>query len=440
MSGGHFTILVFARLRALKGEGGITLVEGLIAMTLFLVVATGLVGVLTAGIASHRYARENTFAQQKAMEQIELARRLTYDKVGIASGNPPGDLQATTPLTLNGLKATMTTQVSFVDDAVPGSYATLANYKKVVVTVTRDGNSKVLTRQVTYIAPVNRAPYGGINNAIVNVLVTDEALNTPVPSVTVWLTNGPSTDRSDTTDAAGRVSFPSLLTGSQKYKITVPSSSGYETLTEYQPPNAAAEFALSASQTKDAALRIYKKHVVNVTVEDSSGNPYTSALTLYAGSDRRGEAIPITGPTYTLQKLAGEWLVPGVSYSFAARTASGLFSATVPAGQLPVGYPGNLSSDVVLQLSSGTFSTLNATVTVTDSSGTKLANARVDITSGPVPTYVTGVTASNGTVTLAVPLGNGYTITAWDSSGLRKSTPLTNQNISSNQNFSVTVN
>jgi len=43
-------------------------------------------------------------------------------------------------------------------------------------------------------------------------------------------------------------------------------------------------------------------------------------------------------------------------------------------------------------------------------------------------------------VTLAVPLGNGYTITAWDSSGLLKSTPLTNQNISSNQNFSVTVN
>jgi len=242
-------------------------------MTLFLVVAMGLVGVLTAGIASHRYARENTFAQQKAMEQIELARRLTYDKVGIASGNPPGDLQATTPLTLNGLKATMTTQVSFVDDAVPGSYATLANYKKVVVTVTRDGDSKVLTRQVTYIAPVNRAPYGGINNAIVNVLVTDEALNTPVPSVTVWLTNGPSTDRSDMTDAAGRVSFPSLLTGSQKYKITVPSSSGYETLTEYQPPNAAAEFALSASQTKDAALRIYKKHVVNVTVEDLVREP-----------------------------------------------------------------------------------------------------------------------------------------------------------------------
>ena len=56
---------------------------------------------------------------------------------------------------------------------MPTSYATAANYKKVTVTVTRDRDSKQLTRGVTQVAPGRARRYGGINKAIINVQVVD---------------------------------------------------------------------------------------------------------------------------------------------------------------------------------------------------------------------------------------------------------------------------
>ena len=78
------------------------------------------------------------------------------------------------------------------------------------VTVLRARDSKQLTNEVTYVAPPARAPYGGINLAIVNVQVVDFALNTPVADATVNLSTGPSAPRSDTTDSTGTVTFAAL--------------------------------------------------------------------------------------------------------------------------------------------------------------------------------------------------------------------------------------
>ena len=71
----------------------------------------------------------------------------------------------------------MVTQISYINDPTPTSYATAANYKRITVTVTRNLDSKQLIRSVTYVAPSTRAPYGGINNAIINATVTDYALS-----------------------------------------------------------------------------------------------------------------------------------------------------------------------------------------------------------------------------------------------------------------------
>src|SRR3972149_2903695 len=241
-------------LGSVRGEAGVTLIEMLIATTIFPLVASSLATVLTSAINSHKPARERTIAEQTAMGEIEEIRRLNYDDVGISGGNPPGTLQATQTVDVTGLEATLRIQVSYVNDPTPTSYATSANYKKVTVTVTRAAGSVVLAREVTYVAPPARAPYGGINNAIINAQVVDFGNNTPVEGVTVNLGTGPSAPRSDATDATGTVTFPALTANPTSgpdayYDLTVDLPSGYAILPEDVPPGAAAHGQLPPGQT-----------------------------------------------------------------------------------------------------------------------------------------------------------------------------------------------
>ena len=194
-----------------RSEAGISLVEGLFAIALLAVVGVGVVTVLTAGIASQRLSRERTIAEQAVSDQIEVIRRLPYSTVGTVSGNPPGTVPATRAISVRGLTATLRTQIAFVNDPVPTSYATAANYKRVKVAVVRDSNLTQLAQGVTYVAPPGRAPYGGINSAIVNAEIVDYALDEPVTGVTVNLATGPSAPRSDTTtQGTGIVTFSAL--------------------------------------------------------------------------------------------------------------------------------------------------------------------------------------------------------------------------------------
>ena len=91
------------------------------------------------------------------MEQVELIRRMPYDSIGLANGNPPGTLRRLGRSGLTGIKATMKVEVRYVDDQTPNGYRTYANYKQVVVTITRDRDSKQLAREMTYISSATRA-------------------------------------------------------------------------------------------------------------------------------------------------------------------------------------------------------------------------------------------------------------------------------------------
>ena len=51
----------------------------------------------------------------------------------------------------------MTTDVDWVADTTPGTFATFANYKKITVKITNNRNGAVLTSVVTYVAPPGRS-------------------------------------------------------------------------------------------------------------------------------------------------------------------------------------------------------------------------------------------------------------------------------------------
>jgi hypothetical protein len=277
----------------------------LIATVLFLAISTTLATVLTSSVSSHRLSREKTVAEQIAADQIESIRRLPYDSLGVVGGNPPGTIPATETVTVRGLTATVTTQVSYVNDPTPTSYATAANYKRVTVTVVRARDSQQLARQVTYVAPPTRAAYGVINQAIINVQIVDLGNNTPVPGVTVSLGTGPSAPRSDTTDEAGSVTFAALTPNPTSgpgdyYDLAVSAPSGYELLGDDVSPGSAAHVQLAPGQTFDTALRVYRPATIGVILHDADGTTFAGAATVTVSSSRGSESFGNNGSQHSV--------------------------------------------------------------------------------------------------------------------------------------------
>lgn len=382
--------------RALAREQGFTLIEVVLASVIFIGVATALLGTLTSSIVVHDLSRERTFAQQAATEQIECIRRLAYQDVGLyPSGNPTGRIGDTTvatqdyckasPAALNktGVAATMTTNVSYADDPGPSSYSTGANYKKVAVNVTRDSDGAALASQVTFVAPVQRAPFGGINNAILNVTVSDLALNTPLQGATVSLANGPSGPRSGTTDSAGLVSFAALLPGtpSDYYDISV-AKTGYVTFVDDIPPLAPAHKNLAPASTVPATIRIYKPATINLGVTDGVGGPvHTGATTVKITSALTSttQTYSVTGGSSAITTFGGQPLRPGVDYTVRGYTGAGLCSAA-ESKTVPDAYPTTLSTAYTVALEPCSVGTLVVDVTQL---GGPAGGASVTVSAGP---------------------------------------------------------
>jgi type II secretory pathway pseudopilin PulG len=402
------------RLRALgRGDEGFTLIETLMSLTLLATVMAPLIGVLMAAGVTQSLSRERTLAQQTAVAQVESIRALPYASVGTVDGNPPGTVPATRRVGLTGLVADVLTRVSYVNDPTPTAYVTNADYKKVTVTVLRSSDTKLLAKETTYVAPPGRAPYAGVNDAIVRAQVIDYVLNTPVAGATVTLGTGPSAPRNDATDAGGIALFPALTanpaTGSQSYYDITTSLLGYQTLRDDISPAAAAHSRVAPGQTFTTVLRVYRPATISIALRDAAGSPYAGASTVTVASARAAQAFPVTGGSLTVTQIGGEPVVPGLRYTVAAQTPSSLYAPAV-AQPVPTTYPTDLSSSFALSFGATPLATQTLTVKVQSSSGAALGNARVDVTAGPASVYLTGTSDATGTATFAVPAGAAYTV------------------------------
>ena len=408
--------LGFLRLRPrLHGEDGFTLIEVLFALILFAGLAAAMAGVLTSSISANKLARQRTIADQAALEQIETIRRLPYDDVGLLLGNPPGLVSPTATVNQTGLKATATIQIAYVDDPTPTSYETTANYKRVIVTVTRDSDGKVLAREITYVAPESRTPFGGVNLGIVQATVNDYALDVPVEGATVNLLLGPSAPRSDVTDATGQVTFSKLTPNatvvcpSDCYDLTA-ALGGYVMLDSPHRVN------LGPGQTVNPTLQIYKPATVNFSLLlGGSPLPGQAFVKLTSARDGATETYAVTNGVWTgVNTLAGVPIVPGVQYTAEAwRNGVPLCSTTPVTQYVPDDYPTVMSSTITLTM--GACPSGDVAVTVLWGTGGPAPAATVTLSAGPyaLAPPITGVTNAAGQVTFSnVPAGAGYTVDA----------------------------
>lgn len=396
----------------LGNQSGFTLIEAVFAMVLFAGLAAAMAGLLTSAISANKLARQRTIADQAALEHIESIRRLDYDDVGTILGNPPGVVNATTPINLTGLDATIFTQIRYVDDPTPTSYETSANYKRVLVVVRRDDDNRLLARELTYVAPTSRTPFGGVNLAIVQPTVIDYGLNVPLENVTVDLLTGPSAPRSDVTDATGQVAFQKLTPNatptcpSDCYDLTA-------TLSGYVQLDAPTRVNVGPGQTATPTIQIYRPSTINVVLLNSGGGPYSAPATVRLTSARNGatETFSVTGGSAAITAVAGEQIVPSVQYTAEAWTTGFPLCATPVTQYVPDDYPSVLTSTFTLTLGPCPSGNVNVTVTW---GGSPAPGATVTLSGGPYAlSPVTGTTNAAGQVVFTnVPSGGGYTVTA----------------------------
>ena len=378
------SVAFLRRLPRSRGEGGFTLIEAVFAMVLFAGLAAAMAGLLTSAISGNKLSRQRTIADQVAMEQIESIRRLDYEDVGTILGNPPGTWPATTSVNVAGFDATVTVQIRYVDDPTPTSYETTANYKRVIVTVRRDSDNRVLAREVTYVAPTSRTPFGGVNLAIIEPLVIDYGLNVPVEGVTVDLLTGPDAPRSDVTDATGKVSFKKLTPNatancpSDCYDLTAD-------LPGYVQLDAPTRINVGPGQTATPTIQIYRPSTINLDLRNSGGGQLSGTAFVKLTSARNGitQTFTVTGGTAAITTVAGEPIVPSVQYTAEAWTTGTPQCATPVTQYVPDDYPDDLTSTFTLTMGACPSGSIAATVTW-GSGGPAAAGATVTISGGPV--------------------------------------------------------
>ena len=402
------TFTFFSRRASVKSEDGFGLIELVVASTLFIVVSAPLTGVLLASITQQKLARERTLAAQTAETAIEAVRALPYESVGLQNGNPSGTVAPSltaAQLGIVGLNANVNTKISYVNDAPATAYLTMADYKKVVVTVLRAADSKQLTQEVTYVAPPGGGAVAGQNQGIVQVQVIDSVLNMPVPGATVTLSNGPSPTRNDTTDATGKVVFPALLptNATNPYYDIAASSTGYTTLKDDVSPSTAAHTPIAGGQTFTTILRVYKAATIFVVPKNADGSTYTGSATATIGSTRGAQSFTFSGGQLQVTTIAGEAVVPNLQYTARVLASNGQYT-TASTLLVPNSYPADLTSTFPLTLT-GTPATMpTLTVKVVNSVGQKVVGATVNINGGPGSNIsLIGTTDATGAAVVSVP-------------------------------------
>jgi prepilin-type N-terminal cleavage/methylation domain-containing protein len=210
-----------------NAEAGLTLIEVIIAMMIFAVVAAGVAFVLVSSLSTTRDARAREVATNLAARDIDLAR---------AASDVTTVVDAVTTTTVSGITYTLTRKTGWISstgaDSTCGSAGGVLMYKHVNDRVTWTGarTSKTQVQADTLIAPSGRLNDPALGTILVSVL---GATGTGVSGVTVnaapTATNAAGAAALSTSPLATDVQGCSyiLKVAPGNYLVSVSKSGGY---------------------------------------------------------------------------------------------------------------------------------------------------------------------------------------------------------------------
>ncbi len=227
---------LFAQMGNPQTKKGLTLIDSIIGISIFVFAFWAIIGVLQGGIRLSGLNKARIGAVALVNEQFEFVRSLSYPNVGTIAGIPPGNIPQEEQIVLNNITYTRKTLVEYYDSPEDGLVSSVppdpipTDYKRVKITLEWNFRGKTKSFfSVTNIVPPGIETIVGGGTLIVNVL---DSVSQPLPGADVRIVNtalGVDTTRS--TDINGQVlKFGSVA--ASDYEITV-SKSGYTTAQTY---------------------------------------------------------------------------------------------------------------------------------------------------------------------------------------------------------------
>lgn len=218
-----------------------TLVEILVAVSVFAIVGGAIMSLLFSGIRAVRTNEARITAIGLAQQQMELIKNLPYNDVGVIGGYPVGTIAPVANQTINNVTYTVTTAIEYVDDSYDGvvpADALNADYKQIHVEVEwtpSGGEPAPPIIVVTNIVPngLENTTAGGtlwieVYDPTVEPIEQIEGATVDIQAPSVI----PPISITAQTDIDGRFIQPGLPPGTEAYHITV-SKAGYSTAQTY---------------------------------------------------------------------------------------------------------------------------------------------------------------------------------------------------------------
>ena len=308
-------------------EGGFTLVELVVAIVVLAIVTTAGFALISALVRSAVVAKRQAAASTLATNQMEYLKSLPYDNLAVAGGPIVSNstIPASFTTTIDGDKFTVTTSISYVDDAYDGcgSYPTQAlkqkycvnypppanapsvdtnpaDYKDVNVSVT-DNTGVALAALDTHIAALVAETASNTGALFINVV--DDGGN-PVSGATVSVSNpttSPVVNVSDTTDQNGTVIFYDLPPSTSGYHYQVSASkTNYSSLAtivpngSLQPTYSSQNLSAQSSSYVTLTLKPEGQNSLIIETTDTSGNPLPNAKIYVKGGYKKYTATSDT--------------------------------------------------------------------------------------------------------------------------------------------------
>jgi prepilin-type N-terminal cleavage/methylation domain-containing protein len=301
-------------------DDGFTLTELVISLVVLSVVVFSLTGLFTSLVHSAVIAKEKAVASTLATNQMEYLKSLPYDSLAVAGGSiyATNLLPASSTQTVNGVKYTVKTSISYVDDAydgcgsypnqtlkqtycrnypppsgAPATDSNPADYKIANVTVYNPDSTQLASVDTQISARV--AETASTTGALfVNV---NDSSGAPVSGATVNVvdnTVSPAVNVSDSTDENGIAIFYGLPPDTNNYDYTITASdNGYSTLTtivpsgSLQPTYPSQKIFSQQSSYVTLTIKLQGPDSLLLETTDTNGNPLPNVKVYVKGGYKK---------------------------------------------------------------------------------------------------------------------------------------------------------
>lgn len=253
----------------LKNKTGFSLVEGIVAVGVFLIIMTSLFSLFHNIYGAIRNNKARIVANGIAMEQLEVIRGMDYDNVRTSTGwVPVGPIPSDRTLDRSGVHFTVQVDIGRVDDPydykddtpAPNTDLFSLDYKKARVRVS--WTSLVSGGTETVAMSTNVVPPGieGLTSGKGGILITVfNASGQPVPNAVVDITNSAKgwSSLGNLTDLNGNLFvlniYPSDAAPAGNYRIVV-SKAGYNSDQTYAVDNNASSPTYNPTPSKPDSI------------------------------------------------------------------------------------------------------------------------------------------------------------------------------------------